>query len=414
MELPEELILYNMDLERNILGVLMKVQDVPEFLGKYPYLQEGHFYFDVHQKIFKSISDVKEGGASIFKLSQILPDSKDYLIALNGYGILPVFKEYVANLIDLFKRRKLQEVCEEIQESYSNFDVTANESIIKLNGNFENLLKKEYDFDIKGSDKVSKEILYSLDEHYEINSTGIRIIDTAMGGGFYKGKAYAIAARKKTGKTVLASTISNNLNFDGVRHLFVAAEMSPVEIHQRNMARNIGKNSLCFIGDAKKNKEFQQCVANYQDPGNIQYLKAPGIAFNHLRMAISSAILRYGIEGVIIDYFQLIGGKQHRESLASHYDEVAQWIANFCRDNNIWALVMAQMNQDDNIRGGEGIRLAFDQVYELKKCKDSNTDFFMDQMDTRYTPWCDMGDENKAALVLETNGPYFRDSGYFI
>ena len=42
-----------------------------------------------------------------------------------------------------------------------------------------------------------------------------------------------------------------------------------------------------------------------------------------------------------------------------HPVEIAQWIADFSRRNGIWSITMAQLNQEDNTRGGEGIRLAF-------------------------------------------------------
>ena len=67
--------------------------------------------------------------------------------------------------------------------------------------------------------------------------TGIEKLNQAMEGGMYAGKLYGIVGRKKMGKTMLAGTISTNLQQSGVKHLYLALEMGSEEIHQRNMAR---------------------------------------------------------------------------------------------------------------------------------------------------------------------------------
>ena len=399
--------MYNIDAEQAVISAFMSVIDVPAFLGKYSNLQPHHFYFEEHCKIFKAIQDIDSGSASLFRLIHLVPDQKEYLQKLIGCGTPINIKQNILVIIDFFKRRKMLEICKAMTEEAEDLITPANESILKMNGEFEDLLKKEFDFEFKTSAQISKEAFSQLTEVSEISPTGIQCLDTAMGGGLYRGKAYAIAARKKVGKTVMASTISENLNKQGKKHLFIAAEMSPIEIHHRVMARNMGCNSLNFIGESRNQDKFQSDVKNYKDEGNTIYLKAPGIPFNQLRMAITSAILRYDIEGVILDYFQLVGG-QGKEGLVNHYDAVAQWIATCCRDHNVWNLTMAQMNQDDNIRGGEGIRLAYDQVYELKRIEQSNG-YWMEQMDTRYTPWCEIGTDNHPALVMERTGPYFKD-----
>ena len=112
------------------------------------------------------------------------------------------------------------------------------------------------------------------------------------------------------------------------------------------------------------------------------------------------------------DYFQLVGGVGARQSRVEFFDEVAQWIANICRQEKIWALVTAQINQDDNIRWGEGLRLAFDQVYHLQVCENDKEMFFMEMMDTRYTPWCEVGNKDNPIIKMEKTGPFFREIGY--
>ena len=97
------------------------------------------------------------------------------------------------------------------------------------------------------------------------------------------------------------------------------------------------------------------------------YEDAPGLTFDGLKDMVSRAVAKGKIKGYILDYWQLVGGKPKNKNTAEHLDEVAQWIADFARKHNIFAVVAAQINQEGNTRGGEGIRLAFDQVYQINR-----------------------------------------------
>jgi len=399
----------NIDLEQRVLGVFLNSIDGERTLSAFNTLKPSHFGYLQHQIIYEEMQKLGSTSVSPYKLLQRMPDQKEYLSVLLKFTVgAMTIKSDVATLIDLYKRRKMQEITVSMQSQIDNASTTANESIVELYNQFESLLKSEHNFDIKTSAEISKEIYEGLYEKAEITPTGIAIIDSAMGGGLYRGKAYAFAARKKTGKTILAGTISRNLNHAGHKHMFIAAEMTAVEIHQRVISRDLEVNPLSFIGENRNKQWFQDKVGEYKDPNNCYYLSDAGISFNRLRMAMSTAVVKYKVEGVILDYFQLVGGAG-KDNLVNHFDEVAQWIATFCRDNNIWAVVMAQMNQSDNIRGGEGLRLAFDQVYELKRCGELNNAFYCEQMDTRYTPWCEMGDESTPSMIMDSTSPYFKD-----
>src|SRR5262249_38089750 len=118
-------------------------------------------------------------------------------------------------------------------------------------------------------------------------STGLPGLDRSMGGGLYAGKLYAIAARKKVGKTTLLGTISFNLNHAGARHVFITGEMSPMEIEQRNMARMFGINSLDFLTRRGKDELIRR-AAEYAAtaPRNVVWEHAPGCSLEELQNKI--------------------------------------------------------------------------------------------------------------------------------
>ena len=198
-----------------------------------------------------------------------------------------------------------------------------------------------------------------------------------------------------------------------MKHLFVAAEMGAKEIHERCLARALNCSPDDFSNESGHCPEFQRKIADLAATAKdgVIYQDAPGLTFDDLRRYVSSAVHTHKIEGVIIDYWQLVGGRGKNRSEAAHLDEVAQRIADFGRKNGVWSITMAQINQEGNTRGGEGIRLAFDQVYHLKGMgQDEDISLpqrWLQMLDTRYTAWKNVGDNASPGFLVNGNGPYF-------
>lgn len=224
--------------------------------------------------------------------------------------------------------------------------------------------------------------------------------------GLYVTDSYTV-----THNTITASTISWNLNLQGVKHLFIAGEMGAEEIHERNLARALNCYPSHFRGPHRDDPAFLTRIAEVavQTKRCIIYQDAPGLTFNDLRRYVASAIYQHKIQGIILDYWQLVGGKDAKRSTAEHLDGVAQWIADFCRQHGIWSVTMAQINQEGNTRGGEGIRLAFDQVYELHREDISQPYAWLEMRDTRYTKWMNIGSKDIPGLFMNEKGPYFEE-----
>jgi predicted ATP-dependent serine protease len=240
------------------------------------------------------------------------------------------------------------------------------------------------------------------------SSTGMKKLDIALGGGLFAGKAYGIQARKKTGKTLLMGTISYNMNELGIPHLWVAAEMNDRELEHRHIARGIGCSALDFLTD---NPEMSAQVRSYAEAAsdNILYANAVGITIPELKEIISRAVKEHDIHGFFLDYLQLVRATRHGNR-TEHLEEVAQVIAEIIREHQIWCMVAAQLNQDHNTRGGEGMLLAFDMIFSLHRNPHSS-EGWLEMKDTRYTPYRNIGSEIKPGLKLEPQGPFFSEIG---
>jgi replicative DNA helicase len=191
-------------------------------------------------------------------------------------------------------------------------------------------------------------------------------------------------------------------------HLFIALEMSPAEIEQRNAARELGINSIVFLKEPTK--DLARRVADYASAvsDSALYESAPGASLDEVRRMVSRAVVTHGIKGVILDYWQLVGGKAAKETEECHLRNVAQWLADACRKHGFWCLIAAQQNQEGNSRGGEGLRLACDAYFALNREKGADG-AWMEMQESRYLPYQNIGSETVPGLWLNHHGPFFQE-----
>lgn len=392
-----------LDAEASLIGhVLMK----PEIMFSMYELDAKHFFSQPHAEIWQAMRDIsdKKDPLSLFTVAAKIPSEKyqeaggvnKYLAGCIAHAMWHLrpddLREY---LIELWNKRELEIACK--QEDL--------DKVISAVKDFEKTRHRQPFVD---NVKVTENIIESMKLNENPYSTGIIQIDEAMDGGLYPKKSYGIAARKKMGKTIMAATLSHNLNLQGVKHLFICGEMSPEEIQQRVLCRIMDRKSGAFRLDRER-LSFQICEKLRDMPRNVIYRNAPGLVFDELKSMLDSAIELYGIKGFILDYWQLVGGKRKNQNTAEHLDEVAQWIADYTRKKGLFSIVFAQINQEGNTRGGEGIRLAFDQVYELKAPEDdpSRSCRWLEMRDTRYTAWINIGSDDSPRLHLNERGLFF-------
>ena len=413
--------LHNIEAEQGLLGVLLMQNAI---LHRVNFLNAGDFNQPVHQRLFDAICrcviagqkadpvtlkpefdrdpDLLDigGGAYLSKLyasAVAVHDVRAYAREVKRFSLLRSLDETLAEAAGLLENPAANP--EEIAAQVSSAMISLTE------GSSENAPRSDQ--------QITLEILEAIKAGDEPTSTGINRLDDVMEGGMYPGKAYGFCARKKIGKTMLAGTISSNLAKAGVKHLFICAEMGPHEIHQRILARELDVYPSAFRSKYKHNPDFQERIAQAakMQTRSLIYQNAPGITLDQLKLYVSRGVNNYNIKGFILDYWQLVLGKGKSQSDASHYDMVAQWIAQVCKEHGIWALVTAQINQEGNTRGGEGIKLAFDQVYVLHAPENdpSRSDRWLEMTDTRYTEWNNLGSETCPAFMLEKKGLYFKE-----
>ena len=405
----------NLEAEQGIIGALLSNNAALNHINRSG-LRSEHFSDQLHRRIFDAcVAMIGEGKVTnpVTLKAKFAEIEISYLAKLLGASANIVsVHDYACSIVEFAMKRRLIEAARQVigsKESSADMATTLGKTINEIT-------TASYAPTMRSAKAVTQEIIEDMATDVIPTSTGIISLDECMDGGMYAGKAYGFAARKKIGKTILACTVSHNMNKAGVPHLFICGEMSAKEVHQRVLCRELDMYSNAFRTKFAEAHHVQVKLAEYHSkmPANAIYMDAPGITFQQLKQAVSNAYTNHGIKGFILDYWQLVGGKESKDSEAYHLGMVAQWIAEVCRRLNIWAFVAAQINQEGNTRGGEGLRLAFDQVYQIHAPNDDpSLDMrWVEMMDTRYTKWRNIGTKDLGGWSLNQKGLFFEDADF--
>ena len=412
VQIPE-----NPNAERELLGGLLfdnsRVALVSDILS------HDHFNEPVNQRIYKAVYESFLAGEAAnpitlknkFDADGALADigGAQYLVKLvSSCSTFIDFTSTANEIKRLWQKRQIIDWCHEAMTKAADPECPSipDEIAVALSSRLSDMESTSRKKKVSTDTEVAQRILEKMRLGTVRYSTGIPKLDSAMRGGLYPGKMYGFAAFSKIGKTNFAVTLSYNLAKSGCKHLFICGEMNDEEIHERAFAREIDDNPDKFTEyDPEFIKKVERSVSAFK--GYTLYQKAPGLTFDELKQYMSRAIYRDKVKGVILDYFQLVGGAKQRESEAKHLDGVAQWLADFGRQHGIFTIVTAQRNDDGDIRGSRGLRLACDQLYYLNREDKSMPQAWLEMNATRYTKWCNIGSEDYAGLMLNPNGPYF-------
>lgn len=265
----------------------------------------------------------------------------------------------------------------------------------------------------KTKTEVHEEIIKDLTQPKNFTPTGLDRLDEAMGGGLYQGWTYGLAGAEKSGKTTFAYTISSNINDAGTKHAYVALEMGSKQIEERNLARREGFNAMKFLDKRNRPHDFEERVKRNNYVDNTYYLDMAGASIQDIFSELLPLIYKYKIEGAIIDYLQIIGGRNNSGTEEAHYRAIAQMFADFGRKHGIFILILAQLNKDNDLFMGGGLTKACDQLYFIQRCEEgyaSDNHRWLKMRASRYTPMGDLGDESNPSFLIRTDIGSFVES----
>lgn len=406
--------IYNLEAEQAVLGTILTHN---EALVQLVDLRVEHFYDPVNQMIFEEAQECIQNGrvANPVTIMKNLAgrakglDSKYLAKLAAASAVVANVSAYGKIIIDLSCTRILRGAALRVLNSPNDSEIPELAAI--LTNALDDSLKNSLSNKLRSGFEVRTEIIESFNKNNPSYKTGLNKLDIAMGGGLQEGRFYSFSADSGHGKTMMATTISNNLKNSGVKHLYICAEMGDNETHSRSIAKDIGAYTKAFYDKDMRDEEFFNNLGNSPSDcdRNVIYYSDPFLTFDTLKHVISVAVTKHKIKGFILDYWQLVGGNTKRVNESTFLGEVAQWQAAACKRWNLWAINTAQLNRDGFVLGSGGLQRAVDQMYFIHRPDVTQPYAWVEMKKSRHTKFMNLGSAEDPRYIINERGGFFEE-----
>ena len=343
LELPHDL-----EAERALLGsILVSGSHSREVLDDLVGILKTEYFFDLnHQKVFAAMLVLWNQGMEIdtvHLVSQIQKDNKDnaenldqkYILTLAAKSSLLASTKNAAKTIkEKYLLRSVISVGEEIKQMGFDDQETASNILDKAQ-------KRLYEASLDNLDKYFVKISDLLGPNFDTMSmlsenedvgrgikTGLVDMDKIL-GGFQNSDLIILAARPSMGKTALSLEITRRIAKAGTGVAFFSLEMSAEQICERLLSRvseiDFGKIRRGELSEDKKNEGFAKIGEAIGNLAEYPIWIDDSASLNILELRSKARRLkaRQNIGLIIVDYLQLMSGKNERAYQGNRTQEVS-------------------------------------------------------------------------------------------
>jgi len=323
----------NIEAEQAILASLLSRNSAYERISDF--LKPEHFYDDINGKIFEAIAKLLENNQLADPLTlknyflqkdeMELIGGDRYLIELaKNSTILSNTEEYGKLIYDLYQRREILKISDEITNEANSCDIEtkASQIIEKAEVKLYNLSSTgEVNQDFKKFDKSLTDAINSAEAAFKRDGqlsgipTGFTDLDQLL-GGFHKTDLLILAGRPSMGKTALATNIAfkmvnaRSMDDENKKNVvgFFSLEMSAEQLATRILAEDSSISSEKIRRGQLNSNDLQKIVKSSQNLGDLSlYIDdSPNLSISALRTRARRLKRKHGLDAIIIDYLQLI------------------------------------------------------------------------------------------------------------
>jgi replicative DNA helicase len=405
-------------LEARVIGAVLTN---PSFYNQASFLGIDAFSEPAHANTWRAIEANVRSSKSISPSSVAIHNSgimdvhggMDFLAGLASMGdaVSTNFLEAADHLHQLAQWRRIATISARLSAACTSREKTPDEILSGLASVASKTLAGGRDTSMSKRE-VAERALKRATTPRPIITTGIDSLDFLMQGGLQPGRLYGIGAPYGRGKTILLGTISENLNLQQVPHAFISMETDPEDIEIRSCARHLGLNAASiFDQQDPDHATFVASVSSYIPaiPDNVFYEYLPGASMDEIHRTILRAKSRHGIQGVMVDYWQLIRGRERGQNEEAHLRNCADRLAAICRTLNIWCIITAQVDDHGRLRTSDALLMSAALYIQL--CRDENdTGAYFVTKKSNYTRYADTGSESVPGMIFDMAGPHFRNT----
>ncbi len=363
MEVPPQ----DIDAEKSVLGAILL--DANSLVKVIEFLVPAHFYKDAHKNIYSAIITLFEHRepADLITVPDQLKKMKE-LKNCGGVAYLTELVNFVPTAANI--------------EHYGKIirDHATRRNLLTTASKMANLVHEEQDVD-ELLDK-SEQLLYSvsqdrvyqefvpikktleitferLDELSKTRGalrgvpTGFKTLDRML-SGLQKEDLIILAARPSMGKSSLAVNIAQSAAVDHDKKIGIfSLEMGKEAVVDRMIsAQGDIDNWRISTGNlAPEDFEKYGTAAGELAEAQIFIDDTPGVSIIEMRTKARRLQLEYGLDLIIVDYLQLIQGK-NLESRVQEVTYISQSLKNLARELKVPVLALSQLSRAVEQRGG--------------------------------------------------------------
>ena len=363
----------NIEAEQALLAALLTSNSVYERISDF--LRPEQFYDDINGKIFEAIAKLLENNQLADPLTlknyflqkdeMELIGGDRYLIELaKNAPILSNTATYGKLIYDLYQRREILKISDEITNEANSFDpeTDASQIIEKAEVKLYNLSSSgEISQDFKKFSTSLVEAINSAESAYKREgqlsgiATGFTDLDQLL-GGFHKTDLIIIAGRPSMGKTALATNIAfkmvntKSIDDENKKNVvgFFSLEMSSEQLATRILAEDSSISSEKIRRGQLNSNDFQKIVKSSQTLGDLSlYIDdSPNLSISALRTRARRLKRKYGLNAIVIDYLQLIRPSLSRpDNRVLEIAEMTRNLKSLAKELNIPVLCLSQLSR---------------------------------------------------------------------
>ena len=359
----------NVEAEQSVIGSILVTNEIFDEINTI--ISNINFYDPMHQKIFNAIESMIYKGmlANPITLKSYFENEKDelnipeYLVKITKFSTsVRQSIEYSKIIYDMFVRRELIKISEQIIDSAKENDLESNgQSIIE---NSEKLL---YDLAEKGTfssslvkfDDAMKQTIemasaaYKNDEGIVGVPTGLKDLDDRL-GGLHKSDLIIIAGRPSMGKTALATNIAFNaaekLQDSGKKSsiAFFSLEMSSEQLSTRILAEQSRIKSNDIRRGRISDEQFDKFIETSKNISELPlYIdETPAISIAALSNRARRIKRLFGLDMIVVDYIQLMKGTfNNKDGRVQEISEITQGLKAVAKELSVPVVALSQLSR---------------------------------------------------------------------
>ena len=376
---------HNVEAEQSLLGAIMLNNECFEDIADI--ISPTHFFIPVNGEIFRAIStlisqDLVADPITLrgyFEKNNELKkiEGGNYLVQLvNSVVSIAGVEDYARLIYDLYNRRQLILIGEEMAHDASNFTLNSNseDQIEKAETQLYNLAVNSTRGTYQSFSDIAKSALQTIERAYKSDNKLIGVTSGFIDlnrklGGLNRSDLIILAGRPSMGKTALATNIAFKVALDNLlgregsgKVAFFSLEMSSEQLVSRILSQESMIPSEKIRRGEIKAEDFGKIVDLQKKLTNIPLFieDTPAMTVSAIRTRARKLQRNNGLDLIVIDYLQLLQGNLDRrnDNRVQEISEITRALKGLAKELDIPIIALSQLSRAVEIRDDKRPQLA--------------------------------------------------------